>query len=69
MSYKITDKVGTDGSVTVADVHDIADAIRPWYEGAPVEVHAVVDELQAQLLRGEYTAAADYLGVEIEQID
>lgn len=62
----ITDKAGTNGSVT-ADVNDVSAALRNWYVDAPADVIEATEKLQAALIAGEPTDdLAAYLGVQIE---
>ena len=61
----ITDMVGDSGTVTV-DKDDAAEAIRPWYPEAPAEVTEAIDNLQAALIRHEYTEGWEAcLGIKI----
>jgi hypothetical protein len=59
----ITDEVGTSGTITVEDKHDVAEAIRPWYPEAPAEVHAAIDNLQDALFRARGVEGVDFDGV------
>jgi hypothetical protein len=69
---KITDTVGTSGSV-YAERDSVSAAILPWYQPhAPADVLAILDELQSALDSGEghkLGAIAVDLGIEFEHVE
>jgi hypothetical protein len=69
--YLITDTAGTSGPTVVADAHQIADTIRPWYPDAPAEVLAAVDDLEAAILADHPRAydLAVFLALTVEKVD
>lgn len=68
-TVRVTDTVGTSGSVTV-DRDDVAESIMPWYPEAPSEVIYAIEGLQGALNQHEYTGELEeYLGIRIEKVD
>ena len=74
MNITITDTIGDSGSVTVEDASDIADAIRPWYDGLAdgdeqiaVEIEEAINGLDPRT--PEHWGYAAYLGVSVDYAD
>ena len=60
----ITDTI-TNAEVT-CDANDIADSIRPWFDGAPAEIIDAAEALEDAVIAGEYTGELEaFLAVEI----
>ena len=57
----------TTGAVTTCEPEAVAESIRPWFEDAPADVEAAIEDLQEALLAGEaYEEYTRYLDLTIE---
>lgn len=64
----VTDQIGTDGTATI-DSFDLAETIRPWFEGMGEEVAAAVEEIGDAARAGQWEAVNDlavFLGIDVQ---